>query len=98
MDGSWDDTSIFVVLLIVSSLHGEGFSCACLTICEDSSIITFKHTLQNRQGSFLEDRFLEAIHAKGGIEGKVSGWWDITLFWMWVLNGDFTVGLIDMDD
>lgn len=86
MDGPWDDTSFLMVLFVVCSLHGEGLSCACLTISEDGSIIPFKHTLQDREGSFLEDRFLKAIHAEGSIEGKVSGGWNIALFRMWVLD------------
>jgi hypothetical protein len=48
VDGPWDDTSLIVVLFLICSLHGEGLSCACLPICEDGSIIPFKHALQDR--------------------------------------------------
>jgi hypothetical protein len=92
------NTSLIMVLFFISSLHCECLSCACLSICKDGSIIAFKHAFQDWKGSLFKNRLLQAVHAKGGIKGKIPWWGNIGLFWMRILNRDFAGGLINVNN
>lgn len=46
LEGSGDDSFLFVIVF-VTSLHSVRFSCSCLPICEDSTIVPLQNALDN---------------------------------------------------
>lgn len=91
-------SSILMLFIIVCSLHGICLSCACLSIGEDSAIVSFKNTFDDGKCSFLKNGFLLTCHSKSSIKSKISWWRKITFLRMRVLNWNFTIRLIHMDD
>jgi hypothetical protein len=49
-----------------------GFTCACLAVCENCSVITLEYAFDDGQGCLFKDAFLEAAWFEGEVEAKDS--------------------------
>jgi len=93
LKSSWDDT--FVSLVFFTTLHSMCFSSSCLTICEDSSVVTLQSTFNDGQSSLFEYSFLLAVWLESHIEAENS------LFlssFFGTMNDNFTSFGYDIDD
>ena len=52
------------------AFHGESFSCPRLTVCEYSSVVTIKHSLDNRSTALVVDGLLCTVCCKNRIKSK----------------------------
>jgi hypothetical protein len=66
LECTWDYTFLFLFCFI--SLHCIGFTCTCLTICKNSTIVALEKTLDDGQCGKSEDIFLFT----GGLEGHIK--------------------------
>ena len=76
----------FKVITFLGTLHCKSFSCSCLTVSKNSSIISFKNTFDNRKSSLLKNARLLTRGSKNSIESKVLSGRKTGLFWVGILN------------
>ena len=63
LDGSWDDTSVLVVIGLTQ--HSEGFTSAGLTVTHHSSVVPSDGTVHNLGGSLVIDIILGGVMQNG---------------------------------
>ena len=59
MDSSRNDSSVFEVWS--SSIHGESFTCTCLSVAHDCSVVSIDDRLDNILGAVRKDVFLRSV-------------------------------------
>lgn len=69
-EGPRDDALLLIVLF--DTLHGMRFSCSCLPVGEDGTIVPLEDALNDGQCGLLEDPLLEAARFEGEIEAEDS--------------------------
>ena len=84
-----------MVRFTFAAFHSMRLSSTCLPICKDGAIVACQDTLDNGQGSFFEDIFLQTTGLKGHIEAEnsflVTGIFDVMDSYLSSLR-------IDLDD
>lgn len=86
------------LVVICYSLHCKGFSCSCLAIRKNSTVVAFQNTLNNGESCLLENRRLHAVRGKNGVIGEVSRGREVAFLRVGVFDSDPSDAFINMDN
>ena len=73
-DSSGYDTSLIVVHVVSEAFHGVGFSCACLSVGENGSVVTFQGAAYRQSCGVLVNLLLWSFIVVYMVEGVLVFW------------------------